>query len=88
MAITSIIQSFVLKDLTVPVGTKVTWVNRDIVVHTTTSGTPGDISEVWDSGSSDANGSFSFTFNEAGTFDYFCQIHPTIMTATVIVTGP
>ena len=69
-------------------GTKVTWVNKDIVAHTTTSGTPNEISEVWDSGTIDPNGSFSFTFNEAGTLDYFCQIHPTIMTATVTVTRP
>ncbi len=88
VAVNSTIQDFALTDLTVPVGTKVTWENRDIVAHTTTSGTPGSPSTIWDSGTIDADGSFSFTFNEAGTYDYFCQFHPSFMTATVTVTGP
>ncbi len=66
--------------LTVPAGTTVTWVNRDIVRHTVTS-TEG----LFDSGRLEFGGSFTYTFEEPGTFDYYCTIHPT-MQGTVIVT--
>ena len=37
-----------------------------------------------DSGRVDATKTFAFTFNEAGTFNYFCAVHPR-MVATVTV---
>ena len=40
---------------------------------------------MWDSGLLDTGGTFSFTFGTPGTFAYFCEIHPDIMTATVTV---
>lgn len=68
--------------LTVPVGTEVTWENRDDIPHTVTS----DDKTTFASSLLDTGDTFSFTFNEAGTFDYFCSVHPT-MTAKVIVQG-
>jgi plastocyanin len=85
--VNSTIQSFTLRNLTIPVGTTVTWVNRDGVGHTATSGTPGSPSYIWNSGALGSSGTYSFTFTEVGTFDYFCEFHPS-MTATVTVTGP
>jgi plastocyanin len=79
------IVNFTLEDLTVPVGTTVTWTNRDGVPHTSTSGVPGTPSDVWDSPQLGNSNSFAFTFNQAGEFPYFCRIHPS-MTATVTVT--
>lgn len=84
--------------LEIAVGTEVTWTNQDEGVHhTATSGLPGDngvpgVSEgkppkpdgVFDGDLPDAGESFSFTFDEAGTYAYFCRIHPS-MTAEVIV---
>lgn len=67
--------------ITVPVGTTITWTNRDSADHTVTSR-----SGVFNSGTLSPNDTFSFTFNTPGTFDYFCRIHPS-MTATVIVTA-
>ena len=58
-------------DLTVDVGTTVTWTNTDSVSHTSTSNAPG-----WNSGIVPPNGQFSFTFQTAGTFPYHCAIHP------------
>jgi len=66
--------------LTVSVGTTVTWTNKDAVAHTVTSNTAG----LFNSGNMNTNGTFSYMIMTAGTFSYFCAIHPT-MTAKVIV---
>ncbi len=81
----SSIVNFRLQDLTVGVGTTIRWLQEDIVPHTTTAGTPDSPTSMWDSGFMDAGGEFSFTFDTPGTFAYFCEIHPDIMTATVTV---
>jgi len=65
--------------LTVPVGTTVTWTNRDDIPHTVVS-TDG----VFKSKVLDTDEKFSFTFAKAGTYPYFCSIHPK-MTGKVIV---
>ncbi len=65
--------------LTVPVGTTVTWTNGDDIPHTVVS-TDG----VFKSKVLDTDDKFSFTFSKAGTYPYFCSIHPK-MTAKVIV---
>ncbi len=85
--VSSNIQNFQLQDLNVHVGTTVTWVNLDAAPHTTTAGTPSDpLPDQWDSGTLQTNVSFTFTFDQAGTFVYFCRIHPS-MQATVTVTA-
>jgi len=73
--------------LTVAPGTQVTWKNTDTVSHTVTSGKPSDnqTGTVFDSGGLiKPGGTFQFTFQNAGTYDYFCIVHPW-MTAQVIV---
>ena len=65
--------------LTVPVGTTVTWTNRDDIPHTVVSTDGAFKSKVLDT-----DDKFSFTFPKAGTYPYFCSIHPK-MTAKVIV---
>lgn len=71
--------NFTPATITVPVGATVTWVNHDDVPHTVTSST-----KAFDSGAIDSDKQFSFTFSTAGTYNYFCSIHP-FMTAKVIV---
>jgi amicyanin len=66
--------------LTVKAGTTVTWKNVDDIPHTVTSGTRG----LFKSKALDTDESYSFTFKDAGTFDYFCSLHPH-MTGTVRV---
>ena len=73
------------QSITVSVGTKITWTNKDGFAHTVTSGTPSNQTNYFDSGNIPAGGTFSFTFDSAGTIQYFCKIHPTVMQATVIV---
>jgi plastocyanin len=65
--------------LTVRLGERIVWVNRDLFPHTVTSTT-----EAFDSGSIAANGSWSFTPRKAGEYPYTCTFHPT-MTATITV---
>ena len=75
-----------LPDLTISVGTTVTWTQADPFAHTTTSGTNGEFDEQgWDSQTLSTNETFSHTFTEAGTFAYTCTIHG-YMSGTVTVT--
>jgi plastocyanin len=67
--------------LTVAVGTKVTWVNHDDVPHTVTSPSKP---RTLDSPTLDTDDKFSFEFKTAGTYDYFCAVHPK-MTGQIIV---
>ena len=63
----------------------VTWINNDNVTHTVTSGNPQQGADgKFDSGLLKPGKRFSHTFNEVGTFNYYCQIHPA-MTGTIIV---
>src|ERR1700683_2587620 len=65
--------------LTVPVGTTVTWTNRDDIPHTVVS-TDG----VFKSKVRDTDEKFSYTFSAAGTYSYFCSLHPK-MTGKIVV---
>jgi plastocyanin len=92
---------FMPEDITVPVGTTVTWRNGESIGHTITSGAWGDVNEstgLRGSQTADAlfdhalapmgqeGDTFSFTFDEPGEYLYFCQPHLT-MNARVIVEG-
>jgi plastocyanin len=70
--------------VTIKQGTTVTWVNRDSVIHTATSGTRNNESGLFDSGNMSGGATFSYTFNEKGSFDYFCVPHPG-MDGTIVV---
>jgi len=62
---------------TLDVGGEVIWHNIDTAAHTVTAGTPQDgPSGAFDSSLVMADASFSHTFEEAGSFDYFCMVHP------------
>lgn len=65
--------------LTVPVGATVTWTNKDEEPHTVYSN-----DDVFRSKALDTDEAFSFTFEKAGTYNYFCSVHPKMM-ATIIV---
>jgi Icc protein len=73
--------SFGPATLTVPVGTSVTWTNRDDIPHTVVS---TDDPKSFKSKVLDTDEKFSFTFSKAGTYPYFCSIHPK-MTGKVMV---
>jgi plastocyanin len=73
--------AFAPNELTVPVGTEVTWVNRDDVPHTATSTTKP---KAFDSSTLDTDQTYSHVFTKAGEYEYFCAVHPH-MTGKVIV---
>ncbi len=66
--------------ITVPVGATVEWVNDDDIPHTVVE-TEGAFS----SAALDTEDKFSFTFTKAGTFAYYCSLHPH-MVGKVVVT--
>jgi len=71
--------SFGPQTITVPVGATVTWTNRDDIPHTVVS-TDG----VFKSKVRDTDETFSYTFTKAGTYSYYCSVHPK-MTGQVVV---
>jgi len=76
---------FVPSTVTIEVGDTVTWENTDTAAHTASGGNPTDgLTGPWDSSLIMAGGSYSYTADTAGTFDYFCMVHPW-MEGTLIV---
>jgi plastocyanin len=73
--------AFSPRELTVAVGTKVTWVNHDDVPHTATSTARP---RAFDSRTLDTDGRFEHVFTAPGTYEYFCAVHPH-MTGKIIV---
>ena len=65
--------------ITIPVGTTVTWINRDDIPHTVVS-----TEKVFKSKVLDTDEKFSYTFTKPGEYPYFCSIHPK-MTGKVVV---
>ena len=63
--------------INVSVGTTVVWENIDNTLHTATSGNPtGGGDGVFDSDILAAGETYEFTFADAGSFDYYCILHP------------
>lgn len=71
--------SFSPSTLTVPVGTQVTWTNKDEIPHNVVSSDKTIKSKVLDT-----DDKFTFTFTQAGTYSYICTIHPR-MKGTIVV---
>jgi plastocyanin len=71
--------AFTPETLTVTSGTTITWTNKDGALHTVTSDTG-----LFDSGNINVNGTFTFKFNNPGTYLYHCSLH-TSMNGKVIV---
>jgi plastocyanin len=75
-------QKFDPTNITIPVGSEVTWINEDSSQHTVTSGNLTDqgFDGIYDgrfySGTLGSEDSFSHTFNEPGIYSYFCSPHP------------
>jgi len=71
--------NFTPADISISAGTTVTWTNNDDVEHTITASDSSFGSKALESGDN-----FSYTFTQAGTYAYFCSIHP-FMTGRVSV---
>ncbi len=71
--------TFTPKELTVAVGTTVKWVNHDDIPHTVV-----EKKTTFRSKALDTDNSYSFTFTSAGTFDYFCGLHPHMVGQVIV----
>ena len=71
--------TFTPKELTVAVGTTVKWVNHDDIPHTIV-----EKKTTFRSKALDTDDSYSFTFTSAGTFDYFCGLHPHMVGQVIV----
>jgi len=86
VAITIQNYAFSPASVTIPVGTTVTWTNQDRVSHTIVNeGTSKFvIGQKFKSNSLGNGETYSFTFDEAGTYPYYCSLHPS-MRGTITV---
>jgi plastocyanin len=66
----------------VSVGETVRVTNEDDIPHTWTA-----VDGAFDSNSISAGGSFEFTFEDPGEYDFFCKFHPSQMTGSITVSG-
>jgi plastocyanin len=71
--------TFTPGEITVTPGTTVTWVNKESMPHTVVDLNRGFRSKILAK-----DGTFSFTFTNAGDYNYLCSIHPN-MKGKVIV---
>ena len=62
--------------ITIKQGEQVTWLNEDVAFHSVTSGLYDSPTDMFDSGHLDPQEKFTISFDEQGTFDYFCTLHP------------
>lgn len=65
--------------ITITAGTTITWTNKDAVGHTVTSNT-----NLFNSGTLQTGGTFSFTFAKAGTYSYYCSVHPSMVASVTV----
>jgi plastocyanin len=71
--------SFGPMELTIPAGTEVTWINRDDIPHVIMS-----VDHKFRSRALDTDDKYSFKFQDPGTYEYFCAVHPK-MTGKIVV---
>jgi plastocyanin len=66
-------------DITIAVGSTVTWTNHDDVPHVVASDT-----NIFKSKALDTDDHFSYTFTKPGTYMYYCSIHPRMVAKVVV----
>ena len=67
---------YIPSQISIKAGESVTWLNEDAAFHSVTSGKYDNPNGMFDSGHLDPNESFTIKFDESGTFDYHCTLHP------------
>ena len=65
--------------ITVPVGTEVTWINKDDTIHTVV-----DKGHAFKSEALDTDQKFTFKFDKPGTYSYLCSLHPKMKGEVVV----
>ena len=68
-----------------PVGATLTWVNVGPTQHTVASSDQADGERLWDSNIMEVGDVYSYTFDEPGTYDYLCALHPDMVAEVEVV---
>lgn len=71
--------TFSPETLTVPVNSSVTWVNKDDIPHVIASN-----DGLFKSRALDTDQKYSYTFTKAGTYPYYCSVHPKMVGKIVV----
>jgi plastocyanin len=68
------------------VGEKIIWTNNDLTIHTVTEGNPSTnvTTNGFDSGLINPDETFNYVFDKAGTIQYHCILHPTMIGSVII----
>ncbi len=69
-------QCYLPSSLEIRVHDTISWSNDDTAAHTVTSGTPNGPDGIFDSSLFMSGSNYEFTFDDAGTYPYFCMVHP------------
>jgi len=75
---------YIPSNIVVKKGGSVTWLNEDSSFHTVTSGFYGEPTDLFDSGYLDPYEYYTLSFDEIGTYDYFCTLHPWMMAQVIV----
>ena len=67
---------YIPSQIVIEKGKQVTWINEDSAFHSVTSGSYDEPTDLFDSGHLDPFEPYTLTFDETGTYDYFCTLHP------------
>ena len=79
-------QFYAPPEVQVAAGSSIKWTNDDNVIHTVTQGKPseGGNSTGFNSGPIDPGSTFVHFFDESGTVDYYCPIHPHMIGKVIV----
>ncbi len=77
------IKAYMFMTVTVHTGDTVTWVNRDEVPHTVI-----ERNRLFHSAALDTGDTYSYTFTKAGTYQYFCSLHPQMVAQVIVSDAP
>ncbi len=77
------IKAYMFMTVNVHTGDTVTWVNRDEVPHTVV-----ERNRLFHSAALDTGDTYSYTFTKAGTYQYFCSLHPQLVAQVIVSDAP
>ena len=75
---------YIPSSIVIESGKEVTWVNEDSAFHSVTSGFYDAPTNLFDSGHLNPFESYTLAFEETGTFDYYCTLHPWMMGQVIV----
>jgi plastocyanin len=67
-------------EITVNLGAKVIWINKDFGIHTVTEN-----QGLFGSKDLRPDQTFEYTFENAGTYDYYCKLHPEMVGKIIVI---